>query len=85
LLSKRPPTAIVMYKDLAFNRAPSSNCNVKVPCSYVRKQNWLKKNYNHFTHRSYRGDHNKSTSRKKNVGRPTLNVKKKFVCRPEIF
>jgi len=25
------------------------------------------KNHNHFTHRSYRGEHNKSTSRKKKV------------------
>jgi len=32
-------------------------------------------NHNHFSHRSYRSEHNKSTSRKKKV---TLNVIKKF-------
>jgi len=34
------------------------------------------KNHNNFTHRSYRGEHNKSTSRKKKV--VTLNAMKKF-------
>ena len=48
--------------------------------SSVCKQ--LKKSHNHFTHRSYRSEHNKFTSRKKKV--VALNVIKCFVCRPEI-
>jgi len=39
--------------------------------------------HNHFTHRSYRGEHNKSTSWKKKIVTP--NAIKSFVCRPEIF
>jgi len=39
------------------------------------------KNHSHFTHRSYRGEHNKSTSRKKKIVTPNEG----FVCRPEIF
>jgi len=50
--------------------------------SCVCKQNQLKKNRNLFAHRSYRGEHNKSTSRKKKV--VTRNVIKSFVCRLEI-
>jgi len=46
--------------------------------SCVCKQNQLKKNHIHFTHRSYRDEHNKSTLRKKKMVRPTLNVVKKF-------
>jgi len=47
----------------------------------------MKKNHNRFTHRSYRGEQNKSTSRKKtNVA---LNAIKKFFMQtrnwPEIF
>jgi len=34
------------------------------------------KNHNHFTHRSYRGEHNKCRSQKKKIN--TLNVTKKF-------
>ena len=34
------------------------------------------KNHNHFTHRSYRGEHNKSTTRKKEILTP--NAIKKF-------
>jgi len=36
------------------------------------------KNHNHFTYRSYRGEHNKSTSRKKNIVTP--NDAKKVLC-----
>jgi len=44
--------------------------------SCVCKQNELKKNHYHFTHRSYRDEHNKSTSRKKKIFTP--NAFKKF-------
>jgi len=36
------------------------------------------KNHNHFTHRSYRGEHNKSTSRKNNIVTSAPNAIKKF-------
>jgi len=47
------------------------------------------KNHNHFTQRSYRGEHNKSTSRKKKIITGTPNAIKKFCMQarnqPEIF
>jgi len=47
------------------------------------------KDHNHFTHRSYRDEHNKSTSRKKKVVIGTPNAIEKFCIqvrnRPEIF